>query len=213
MIPDIAFASVLALSAALTILVSARTRAGARDYLRFAAALFAALALADLTAAISGEIWSVQFAQTVGLIVAALAPAMLALAIAAVFEAPLKALVAAPILVFACLAGFAAAITGEAFIAVAPLAASVCAMLALSARRWRIQARAPAQVCISALALLAGAAALASGDHGRTAFALFCAAALLGVSLATTKTAAVKISERAVEQKMPRFDWRVRGQS
>jgi len=205
-VPDIAFAAVLALTSVLSILVGARAKRSAREYLLFATALYMALAAADLFAAIESEVWSTQLADTIALIAAALAPVALALAIASVFERPPKAFIAAPLLVLACLAGFAAALTGEAFIALAPLAASVCAMLALAARRWRLFARAPAQAAISAAALLAAAAAFSSG--GLTAFALFCAAALLGASLAATKPL-----HRTVEKRVQRFDLRVRRQS
>jgi hypothetical protein len=197
---------VLALASMLSLLVAARARRSARDYLRFAAALYAALAFADILAAVEGEIWSAQLASTIALMVAALAPATLVLAIACKFEGPPRSLVAAPVMVLACLAGLAAAITGEAFIALAPLAASVCAMLALCARAWRN--RAGAQIFVSACALLAAAAAFSSGDSGRTAFALFSAAALLGISVAATKP-----SHRAVEERAQRFDLRIGRQS
>ena len=124
--PDIAFALVLMLSSALSVLLSARARPSARDYLRFPAALFAALACADLIAAINGEIWSAQLAGTAALMAAALAPAMLAVAAAHVFEGTIRPAIIAPLLVLACLAGFGAALTGEAFIAMASLAASAC---------------------------------------------------------------------------------------
>jgi hypothetical protein len=207
-IAGIAFAFVLALASALALLVSRRARPFARDYLRFATALYAALAVVDLVAAIEGQIWSTQLAGTVALMVAALAPMALALTVAGVFGAPPKAAVAASLLVLACLAGFAAAITGEAFIALAPLAACVCAMLALAARRWRAQTQAPLQVCISAIALLAAAAAISTGNQGSTAFALFSAAALLGASLAATKPL-----HRTVEENVQRLDLRVGRQS
>jgi hypothetical protein len=207
-VPDTAFALVLALACALAILVSVRARRAARDYLRFAAALYAALAIADLVAAVESQIWSTQLASTIALIVAALAPAALALTVTAIFEAPPKPMIASPVLILACLAGFGAAITGETFIAIAPLAASVCAMLALAARRWRTYAQAPAQVCVSAITLAAAAAAFTTGDRGRTAFALFSAAALLGAALAATKP-----SHRTVEEKAQRLDMRVGRQS
>ena len=207
-VSDIAFAIVLALAAALAILVSARTRRAAREYLRFAAALYAALALADLVAAIEGQIWSTQLATTIALIVAALAPASLTLAIVAVFESPPKPFVATPVLVIACLAGFAAALTGEAFIAIAPLVACVCVLLALAARRWRFHSAAPAQAAVSAAALLAAAAAFSTGAKGQTAFALFSAVALLGAALAATKP-----SNRAVDEKVRGLDLRVGRQS
>ena len=68
--------------------------------------------------------------------------------------------IATPLLLLACLAGIFAAITGEAFIALAPLAASAGAILALSARRWRFHPYAPAQACVSAVAFLATILAL-----------------------------------------------------
>jgi hypothetical protein len=211
-VPDIAFALVLMLASALSMLVSARARRSARDYLRFAAMSFAALACADLIAAIDGEIWSVQLAGTVALIVAALAPAMLAVAMACVFEGAIRPIITTPLLVLACLAGFASALSGEAFIAMAPLVASVCAMLALAARHWRLASNAPMQTCFAAVSLLAAAAAFSTGDSGRTAFALFCAVALLGAAIAATKPAG-KSLHRAVEEKIPRFDMRVGRQS
>jgi hypothetical protein len=205
-VPDIAFAAVLALASVLSILVGTRAKQSAREYLLFAAALYTALAAADVIAAIESQVWSTQLADTIALIAAALAPVVLVLAIAAVFEGTPKPFIAAPILVLACLAGLAAALTGAAFIALAPLAASVCAMLALAARRWRIFARAPAQAAISATALLASAAAFRSG--GQTAFALFSAAALLGASLAATKPL-----YRTVETPRRLLDLRVTRQS
>jgi hypothetical protein len=208
--PAIAFAAVLALSSALAILVSMRARRSARDYLNFAAALYVALAFAEV---LSADFAAAELAQTVALIVAALAPASLALVIASVFERPPSAIIATPVLLLACLAGFAAAATGEAFIAFAPLAASACAMLALSARHARLAPRGPAQACVSAIALLAGAAAFNSGGEGQMAFALFSAVAILGVSLAATRKTPAKISDRAVEQEMPGLDLRVGRQS
>jgi hypothetical protein len=200
-VPGMAFAVVLALAAALAILVGARAKPAARNYLHFATALYIALAFADFLASLDGGAWKVQLAQTVSLIVASLAPVALTLAAATAFESPPPAMLATPVLVLSCLAGLAAAATGEAFIAFAPLVASVCAALALCVRHWRTDTRAPLQVCAAALALLAGAAAFESG--GRTAFALFSATALLGVSLA-----AIRRSHRAVEQKMPRLEAR-----
>lgn len=211
-VPDIAFALVLMLAAALTMMLSGRARRSAQDYLRFAAMLFAALACADLIAAINGEIWSSQFASTVALMVAALAPAILAIAMAHVFEGAIRPVITAPLLTLACLAGFAAALTDQAFIAMAPLAASVCAMLAISARHWWASSTAPMQTCLSAVSLFAAAAAISTGNSGRTAFALFCAVALLGASLAATKPAK-KPLHRPVEKEIAQLDLRVRGQS
>jgi hypothetical protein len=211
-VPDIAFALVLMLAAALSVMLSGRVRRAAQDYLRFAAMLFAALACADLIAAIDGEIWSIQLAGTVALLVAALAPAMLAVGTACVFEGPVRPLFAAPLLALCCLAGFAAALTDKPFIAITPLAVSVCAMLALAARHWWVSSSAPMQICFSAVSLLGAAAAFTTGDSGRTAFALFSAVALLGTSLAATKPLR-KPLDRPVEEKALRLDMRVGRQS
>jgi hypothetical protein len=200
MMPDIAFATVLSLVALLAAIVGARARRTARDYLRFAAVLYAALACADIWAALANDAWNIAFAGAVGLTVAALASVALALAIAASLETPPPAIVATPLLVLACLAGILSAATGEAAIALAPLAASVCAILALAARHWRT--RVPAQACVAALALLASAAAFSDG--GRSACALFSAVALLGAALT-----AAKPSKRLVEQTRPRSGWRI----
>lgn len=184
-IPDIAFAAVLGLAALLSVIVGARARPAARDYLRFAAALYAALALADLLAAGGPG----KLANTVALMIAAPASCALALALAASFAAPPRAAIAAPLLALAAAAGILAAATAVAFIGFAPLFAAICAMLALAVR-YRRQFF---NVAIAASALLAGAAAFMAGS--RTAFALFCAAGLMGVSLA-----AVRPSRHAVER-------------
>ncbi|HXL98981.1 MAG TPA: hypothetical protein VN932_03555 [Rhizomicrobium sp.] len=195
-IPDMAFSAALGLAALLAVIVAARARPAARDYLRFAAALYAALALADFIAA-GGAATTVKLANAVALIVAAPATCALALALAASFAGAPRARFAAPLLALCALAGIVAAATGMIFIAFAPLFAGVCAMLALCTRYWRRQGSINA--IVAALALLAGAAAFMAAN--RTAFALFCAAGLMGVSLAS-----VRPSRRAVEREPATLD-------
>jgi hypothetical protein len=188
MIADLAFAIVLGLSALLSVLLTRRARAAARDYLRFAAALYLALALSDAAAISLAE--AVLLARTVTIIVSALAPALLALALFACFERPPSAIAATVLLTPALVAGIAAAATGIDTLAFAPLMAAAFAILALAARHWRTGKRAALHATISSLCLIAGAAAfLESAPQGRTAMALFSAVSLLGISLALSRSA------------------------
>jgi hypothetical protein len=184
-IPDIAFAAVLGFAALLAILVAARTRPAARDYLYFAAALYGALALADLGAGANGA--AAGFASTVTLVIAALGPCALTLALAASFAAAPSARIAAPLLALAALSGIAAAASGAIFIAFAPLFACLCAMLVLALRHGRRLPQAGLYAGLAAFALLAAASAYLSGAQGRSAFALFSAAGLMGTALACAK--------------------------
>jgi Na+/phosphate symporter len=193
--PDIAFACVLGLAALLAALVGSRARPVARDYLNFAAALYGALALADLAAALDPQMPA--FAAAVTLVIAALAPCALMLAFAAAFARAPSPWIAAPLLAAALAAGIFAAATNAIFVAFAPLFACLCAMLALAARHAR-QTRA-LYAAVAALALLAAAASFMTGTQGRTAFALFSAAGLMGASLAC-----VRRSRQSVEHQRPR---------
>jgi len=184
-IPDMAFAAVLGLAGVLTVVVSARARGAARDYLRFAATLYGALAIADFVAGANGTM--AALASAVTLVIAALAPCALALALAASLDAAPSTGIAAPLLAVAALAGIFAAASGAIFAAFAPLFACLCAMLALAARHWRRARAAALHAILAAFALLAAAACFASGAQGRTAFALFSAAGLMGAALACAK--------------------------
>ncbi|HSM97366.1 MAG TPA: hypothetical protein VLT91_15085 [Rhizomicrobium sp.] len=191
----IAFAVVLACSAIVTALIAGRARPAARDYLRFAAALYLPLAFCSGFAAALPDATTLIFSDAVTLVVCALAPVALALALFAGFEHPPSSMVATIILALACLAGIAAAASGTEVLSLAPLSVCVLAMLALCARRWRIEKRATAHAFLSACSLLAGAAAM-GGESGRTALLLFSAAALLGFGLALARRSQVAVVNR-----------------
>jgi hypothetical protein len=184
-VPDIAFALVLVLAALLALIVGRRARPAARDYLLFAAALYGALAVADLIAALHGQ--SAALADSVTLVIAALAPCALALALAAGFGGAPSIFFAAPVLAIAAAAGIFAATTGMIFVAFAPLFACLCAMLAIAARQMRRAKLRALYAMLAALAFGAAAASFMTGAEGRTAFALFSAAGLMGAALACAR--------------------------
>jgi hypothetical protein len=177
-IPDIAFALVLGLAALLAIMVGARARPAARDYLAFAAALYGALAVAALAAAVQSS--ARPFATAVTLAIAALAPCALMLALAAAFEKPPRAWWSLPVLVLSAAAGIYAAATDAVFVVFAPLFACLCVMLALAARRARFAKADALHAVLSAFCLLAAASAFMTG-------ALFSSAGLMGAALASRR--------------------------
>jgi hypothetical protein len=192
----LAFAAVLLFAAILATILVTRARSGARDYVRFAASIYGALAMAAMIdiATISATVHG--FANAVSLIVLSLASVTLALAIASTFEGPPPRSASVASLTLACISGILAAATGAAFIAMATLFASVCAILTLAIRRWRKDRSSSLQAFIAGLALLASAAAGSTGGiEAETSRALFSAAAVLGAALACGKRL-----ERAVQQ-------------
>jgi hypothetical protein len=199
------FAFVLGCSAILATLLASRARAAARDYLRFAAVLYVALALCDAVAAGAPGAATLTFADAVMLIVCALAPAALGLAVFAAFEHSPSVTSATIILVLSCLAGIAAAATGTPVLSLAPLAVSVLALLALCARRWRNEKRAASHAFLSACCLIcASAATLNGGAAARTALELFSSAALLGFALALARRSdAPVVNQRDLRRAMP----------
>jgi hypothetical protein len=193
----LAFAVVLGCSAVLAALLGIRMRPAARDYLRFAAVLYVALALCDGLAIVMPGATVLTFADAVMLVVCALAPVALGFALFAAFEHPPSPAIAAVLLVLATLAGIAAAATGTPVLALSPLAASVLTMLALCARHWRNDKRAASHAFLSACCLFCGAAAtLSGGSLGRTALELFSSAALLGFALALVRRSRVAVVEQ-----------------
>jgi hypothetical protein len=190
----LAFAIVLGCSAILAALLGSRMRPAARDYLRFAAVLYVALALCDGLAIVMPDATILTFADAVMLVVCALAPVALGFALFAAFEHPPSPIIAAILLVLAALAGIAAAATGTPVLALSPLAASVLTMLALCARRWRNDKRAASHAFLSACCLFCGAAAtLSGGAAGRTALELFSSVALLGFALALVRRSRAQV--------------------
>lgn len=190
----IAFAAVLACSAIFAALLASRARPASRDYLRFAAALYLALALCAGISAVLPNATTLVFSDAVMLVISALAPVALAFALFASFEHPPSAIVTAILLVLACLAGIAAAASGTPVLSLAPLAASALVMFALCARHWRTRKRTTAHAFLSACCLVCGAAAsLNGGASGQAALLLFSSAALLGFALALARRSRVAV--------------------
>jgi len=176
-----------------------RARPGARNYTRFAAALYWALACADLLALLTNGPAATLVANAISLIVEALAPATLALAAISAFANPPKRFAASAAMVTGLLSGLFAAATGAAFVAMAALFASVCTMLVFAARRWRKDAPSALQSTVAGLALIASAAAgTTGGAESRTSLALFSGAALLGIALAVAKRSNPAVKQPAV---------------
>lgn len=154
----IAFAAMLLMAALAAWLISTGMAAAPRAYLRFACTLLAALAVA--------AIGSGALAQSVALLVCAVAPVTLAMAARSL--APGLALGVAALL------GLAAALTGLAVLALVPMLIASAVLVAArgsAAKMWA-----------SALALAAGGACLATGDL--PALMALLSAAVLGISLA-----------------------------
>ena len=181
------FAPMLALSAILAALLVGRARNAARDYLRFAAVLFLALAASIEAGSFLSGASAAIFAVAVTQVVAAAAPVSLALALFARFEHPPSALIASISLLLACVAGIASAAMGMPAIAYAILVAAVCIQLALSLRRWRNEKRSAAHAFLSACALVCAAAG-AQTRSGEAVVALFSSASILGFALALTRS-------------------------
>jgi hypothetical protein len=182
-------AALLLLIAALAVwFVAGGARPAARVQLRFAGALFAALAL---SAAVTPAA-----AAAVTLLVLPLALSVLALAATAGFARGLPAGVAAVLLALVCLAGLAAAITGLALFSLAPAAAGIIAALAVFLRQFDAARAASVQGMLSALCFLAGASSFAVDGAG-AGLLLFSAAGLLGMTLALTRSDVV-VEERPV---------------
>jgi hypothetical protein len=160
-----------------------------RTYARFACAFYAALAVTSFTA------W--QLALSVTLIVSASAPAFLALASRFAFRGPVAPAFVAAILIAACVAGIAAAATGIALLAFAPLLFSIVAMIAISLRCFRDQRARAIQLIAASCSLLAGASALAAGGaQAEPALFLFSAAGLLGISLALAPRSSLVVEQK-----------------
>lgn len=160
-----------------------------RAYIRFAVALGGALVVADGVAAALGGDDLQLVAGAIRLLVAALGPAMLALAVLRrIHGAALPSLALAA----ACLAGLIAAMTGAMLYAFAPLAVAAIVLGVVAAGELR---RSALLMGLGAGALLAGAAAMSSGADGGIGFALFYAVGQLGIALAL-----VRRSDAAVER-------------
>jgi len=176
-------------SAAAWILAGAATP-DARSYVRLAAMAFAALGIAS---ALDGSL-----AHMVALIVLAIGPACLALAVLGTRTLPRS--IAAIVLAAAAWAGIAAAAMNMMALAIAPLIISVAVMAVCAIRSWKIAPSRAGQALAAALAFLAGASVYVKGDLiGQMALLLFMSAGLLGVALSLARD-----SDAAIEQQRVR---------
>ena len=189
---DLWFAAVLVLAAAAAWIVAAGARPLVRDNLRFAAALYAALAIGAAL-----RIAPVAVAP----IVTTLAAALLAFAVYASFRRPAKPAFAALVLAVCCIAGIASAYSGEAAFAIVPQLLCIFAMLGI-ARRGLMRLRAPSiQLACGGAALFAASCSLVSRDNNALmALLLFSAAGLLGVSLSVARISDTFVKRRRRSQ-------------
>jgi hypothetical protein len=200
MIADAAFMAVLGLAAVLSIIVTRSARPASRSYLQLAAVIYLALAVADEIAIVMAGVTTSAFADAVTFVACALAPVALSLSLFATFEHPPKSWIASVFLLLALACAIAAAMSGIEVLSFAPLIASVFAMLALSARRWRLEQGGTLHAVIASLCFLVAAASDASGGAmGRTGLALFSAAGILGISLALAGRSHAPVTEKGAQ--------------
>lgn len=162
---DICAAGALFAAAIGAWLMAARLRAGARLYLRFAAVLFAGLAVSV----------PLGMGDVTGLLLLPLGAASLMIGALARFARPLPVFVASLALVVALGGGFAGLLSGYAMLALAPAIFASLAVIAAALNG------------VAMIPVLAGAALLASGpvfleQGARAGLLLFCAAALVGLA-------------------------------
>lgn len=168
--------------------VAAGARPSARIQLRFAGVLFTALPIAAalMPAAAPG----------VALLILPLGASVLALAATAGFSRAAPAGVAAVLLALICLAGLGAAITGLALFSLAPAAVALLVLAAIFLRQFDAARAASVQGMLSALCLL-GALSSFAIDGAGVGLLLFCAAGVLGLALALSRSDVVR-EEHAV---------------
>lgn len=170
-----AFALVLILGVAAGWIASNGAPPRARAYLRFAAVLYAALALS--------AVFNLS-PPAVTDIVATLASAILCVAAFAAFRRSPPVFTTSALLALAALAGIAAAATGIAVLAAVPQVLSALLMALIARRQGR--ERASLYLVLAALSLLGSAACqLVPGMAARAGLMLFSAAGLIGVAVAS----------------------------
>jgi hypothetical protein len=178
-------ASLLLFAAALTgWLVASGARPAARVHVRFAAILFAAIAVATLAVP--------QAVPAIVLLVLPTGTGVLALAAVAAVKRPLESALAASLLAAVSLAALAAAVTGWSAFALAPAALCAAAFGVVTAKtkdRLGVLQGTAASICFL------GAASAFALDGSGPALALFCAAGLLGITLALARSGAA-VEER-----------------
>jgi len=171
-------AALLFAATGLTWLLAPGSRPAARVQLRFAAVLFAACAIAAVAMPAASA--------AVVLLVLPIAVAVLALAVRAGFEHPLGATPASVLLGLASLCGIASAATGLALFAFGAALLANTMLLLVCVRQFDAMRTASVQGALSALCLLAAQSVLVL-DRAGTAFLLFAATGLCGVTLALSR--------------------------
>jgi hypothetical protein len=170
-----AFALVLILGAAAGWIASGGAAPRARAYLRFAAVLYAAMAVSVFLKLAPAAVTD---------IVATLGSAVLCVAAFAAFRRTPPPLTASAVLGLAALAGITAAATGFGVLAAVPQVLSAMFMVLIARRRAR--QRAGLYLSLSALSLIGAAACqLEPGLAARAGVMLFAAAGVIGVSIAS----------------------------
>lgn len=201
-------ALLLGLSTLLAAILAGRLRPLPASYLRFAAALYAAMAACAASARFPVFDFAQRAAESAALLVAALGPAALAIALRMRDgDRPSTAYVTI-VLLSGCLCGLAAAATGFASPSFAGLAVALAVLLRAAFSQIGRDALRAMHAAVAALALGAAALALAVPD-GLSAFLLFSAAGLTGAAIACASGAGV--DERAFrEERLSRIG-RLRG--
>jgi hypothetical protein len=178
--PDILFAVVQLLASMLAALVLQRARSAAKTWGFLAAALFAVFALAQILRGTLGE----QAATLATLGTLSTAPVALTLAVFHRFAGHVAVGAAWTAFAVAAAAGLAGGYFAHPGWGLVSLMASVIALIVLGVMHLPGNRREAALVLASALALAAGGASFAIA--GPRDFALFSAAALLGIALAVS---------------------------
>lgn len=198
-LPPAICALLLAAAAIVAAFIAPHPPSATRDYLRFAASLYASLSLAELIATADAAPDAQLAADCVALLVMTLAPQALALALAARFGRKPGSLSAISLLLAGCAGGVAAAATGSPGVAIAGSLVALSIMLASALRARRAEAARATHAILSAVALFAGAAALMSRNAANlSALALFSAAGLTGVAWVCTSPSNVAVERAAL---------------
>jgi hypothetical protein len=162
-------------------------RPAARVQIRFAAVLFAALAVATLSAP--------SAASAIALIVLPIGVSVMALASGTGFGTPARPSLAAIVLALVVLAALTAAVTGWQAFALTPAAFAIVGMAVVYARKFGERQLAALQGLVSAACFLAASSAFALEGVAAPVL-LFAAAGLLGLTLALSRSDGV-VDERA----------------
>lgn len=196
LLSGIAFASVAVLSALVVAMTAGGLGEPVRSYLRFAASLTAAAAVATLLATIVGRPL-VLLASAVEDLVAALVPAALALASLTRYGRPLPVAPSTVVFALACTAGLLAAALNSPLLGFAPLLISAFVIAGLAGRCWSRRRKPALLFGIGAVAFVAAAASsISAGAEGRIGFVLFFAAGQLGIALAIARRSDLAVEGR-----------------